>query len=67
MKPQELRQLTEQDLVERLKVAERDYYQWQREVAAGKEKNHRKLRGVRQVIARLQTVLKETTKIKPPV
>lgn len=59
MKMSELKQLSSTELSARLFACRQEYYSYQEEVLASKEKNYRKLGLLRRDIARLQTALRD--------
>ncbi len=55
----ELRELTDTDLVDRLKESKEELFNLRFQMATGQLDNNRRLRTVRQEIARVYTVLRE--------
>ncbi len=55
----ELRELTEDELVERLRESKEELFNLRFQMATGQLDNNRRLRTVRQEIARVYTVLRE--------
>jgi large subunit ribosomal protein L29 len=55
----ELRELTEDELVERLREAKEELFNLRFQMATGQLANNRRLRTVRQDIARVYTILRE--------
>lgn len=55
----ELRELTEEELVERLRESKEELFNLRFQLATGQLANNRRLRAVRQQIARVYTVLRE--------
>lgn len=62
MKSQDLRNLSVEELRERLRQTRTDFFNLQMAVESGKEKNHAKLGELRRGIARAKTVLKEMSR-----
>lgn len=56
MKTNDLRNLTGSELSAQLTEAQKTYAVLERSVMGGQEKNHAKLKGQRQLIARLKTI-----------
>ncbi len=57
--PGELRELTEEELTERLRESKEELFNLRFQMATGQLNNNRRLRTVRQEIARVYTVLRE--------
>jgi large subunit ribosomal protein L29 len=57
--PGELRELTEEELAERLRESKEELFNLRFQMATGQLGNNRRLRTVRQGIARIHTVLRE--------
>ena len=57
--PGELRELNEDELVERLRESKEELFNLRFQMATGQLSNNRRLRTVRQEIARVYTVLRE--------
>ena len=57
--PGELRELTEEELTTRLREAKEELFNLRFQMATGQLSNNRRLRTVRQEIARVYTVLRE--------
>ena len=57
--PGELRELTEEELAERLRESKEELFNLRFQIATGQLNNNRRLRTVRQQIARVYTVLRE--------
>ncbi len=57
--PGELRELTEEELAERLRESKEELFNLRFQMATGQLNNNRRLRVVRQEIARVYTVLRE--------
>ncbi|UQX11602.1 50S ribosomal protein L29 [Candidatus Mycobacterium methanotrophicum] len=57
--PGELRELTDDELVERLRESKEELFNLRFQMATGQLNNNRRLRVVRQQIARIYTVLRE--------
>ena len=57
--PGELRELTEDELAERLRESKEELFNLRFQMATGQLSNNRRLRLVRQEIARIYTVLRE--------
>jgi large subunit ribosomal protein L29 len=55
----ELRELTDDDLTEKLRQAKEELFNLRFQMATGQLANNRRLRAVRQEIARIYTVLRE--------
>ena len=55
----ELRELTDQELTERLRESKEELFNLRFQMATGQLNNNRRLRTVRQEIARIYTVLRE--------
>jgi large subunit ribosomal protein L29 len=55
----ELRELTDDDLTEKLRHAKEELFNLRFQMATGQLANNRRLRAVRQEIARIYTVLRE--------
>jgi large subunit ribosomal protein L29 len=55
----ELRELTEDELVERLRESKEELFNLRFQMATGQLDNNRRLRTVRQEIARVYTILRE--------
>ena len=58
-KTEELRQLTDEDLVSRLKENKEELFNLRFQSASGQLENHGRLRAVKKDIARIYTVLRE--------
>ncbi|MEI2786860.1 MAG: 50S ribosomal protein L29 [Candidatus Nanopelagicales bacterium] len=58
-KTEELRQLTDEDLVSRLKEGKEELFNLRFQSATGQLENHGRLRAVKKDIARIYTVLRE--------
>jgi len=58
-KPAELRELTDAELVERLREAKAELFNLRVQNATGQLDNHRRLRVVRREIARIYTIIRE--------
>ena len=58
-KTEELRQLTDEDLVTRLKENKEELFNLRFQSATGQLENHGRLRAVKKEIARIYTVLRE--------
>lgn len=58
-KPAELRELTDAELVERLREAKAELFNLRVQSATGQLDNHRRLRVVRREIARIYTIIRE--------
>jgi len=58
-KARELRELTEEDLVARLREAKAELFNLRVQGATGQMDNHRRLQVVRKEIARIYTILRE--------
>lgn len=59
MKKQELHNLSEADLLAALQETQQDIVKWQDDILAGKEKNVKKVRLLRQAVARIKTMLRQ--------
>lgn len=57
--PGELRELTDEELAERLRESKEELFNLRFQMATGQLNNNRRLRTVRQEIARIYTVLRE--------
>ena len=57
--PGELRELTDEELTERLRESKEELFNLRFQMATGQLNNNRRLRTVRQEIARVYTVLRE--------
>ena len=57
--PGELRELTDEDLQDKLRESKEELFNLRFQVATGQLSNNRRLRTVRQEIARVYTVLRE--------
>ncbi|MGA8329962.1 MAG: 50S ribosomal protein L29 [Mycobacterium sp.] len=57
--PGELRELNDEELIEKLREAKEELFNLRFQVATGQLSNNRRLRLVRQEIARIYTVLRE--------
>lgn len=57
--PGELRELTDKELAERLRESKEELFNLRFQMATGQLNNNRRLRTVRQEIARIYTVLRE--------
>lgn len=57
--PGELRELTDEELAERLRESKEEFFNLRFQMATGQLNNNRRLRTVRQEIARIYTVLRE--------
>jgi large subunit ribosomal protein L29 len=57
--PGELRELTDEELTERLRESKEELFNLRFQMATGQLNNNRRLRTVRQEIARIYTVLRE--------
>lgn len=57
--PGELRELTDEELAERLRESTEELFNLRFQMATGQLNNNRRLRTVRQEIARIYTVLRE--------
>jgi large subunit ribosomal protein L29 len=57
--PGELRELTAEELAERLRESKEELFNLRFQIATGQLNNNRRLRTVRQEIARVYTVLRE--------
>ncbi len=57
--PGELRELSDDDLIERLRESKEELFNLRFQMATGQLSNNRRLRVVRQEIARVYTVLRE--------
>ena len=57
--PGELRELTEDELIERLRESKEELFNLRFQIATGQLNNNRRLRVVRQEIARVYTVMRE--------
>jgi len=57
--PGELRELTEDELIEKLRESKEELFNLRFQVATGQLSNNRRFRTVRQEIARVYTVLRE--------
>ena len=57
--PGELRELTDEELAERVREAKEELFNLRFQMATGQLNNNRRLRLVRQEIARIYTVLRE--------
>jgi large subunit ribosomal protein L29 len=55
----ELRELTDEELIERLRESKEELFNLRFQVATGQLQNNRRLRTVRREIARVYTVLRE--------
>ena len=55
----ELRELTDEELTDRLRESKEELFNLRFQMATGQLDNHRRLRTVRQEIARVYTVLRE--------
>jgi large subunit ribosomal protein L29 len=59
VKPGELRELTDEDLQDKLRESKEELFNLRFQMATGQLTNNRRLRTVRQEIARVYTVLRE--------
>jgi len=59
MKVEELRDLSKEDLYERLKDVQRELFDLKIEAAQGKETNPSKVREIKKTISRIKTLLRE--------
>ena len=61
MKAQEIRELTEKERLEKADDLSQEYFNLKFQLATGKIENPSRLRYIRRDIARLKTILKETS------
>lgn len=59
MKPEELRELTKEELTQRIKDSQKELFNLRFQLATGQLKNYKRIKEVKKNIARLLTVLRE--------